>query len=96
MSAWLMTDKGEPELVEPVKEDLPPKLSPREMEVLQHMATGASAKETAVVLDMAKSTVETHAKHIAVKFGTTSKLGSVVRAAQLGMLDLTKVTVQVR
>jgi two-component system nitrate/nitrite response regulator NarL len=52
-------------------------LSPREQEILSHIARGASNKEIARALDIAETTVKIHVQHILRKL----KLGSRVQAA---------------
>lgn len=54
-------------------------LSPREGEILQEIAAGASNKEIARRLDIAETTVKIHVQHILRKLG----LGSRVQAAVL-------------
>jgi two-component system nitrate/nitrite response regulator NarL len=52
-------------------------LSPREREILRHIAKGASNKEIARALDIAETTVKIHVQHILRKLN----LGSRVQAA---------------
>jgi len=60
-------------------------LSPREREILRHIARGASNKEIARALDIAETTVKIHVQHILRKLGLTSRVQAAVIAA--GRLD---------
>lgn len=56
-------------------------LSPREQEVLQQIARGASNKEIARTLDIAETTVKIHVQHILRKLGLSSRVQAAVYAA---------------
>ena len=57
-------------------------LSPRETEILQHIARGASNKEIARALDIAETTVKIHVQHILRKLDLTSRVQAAVYAAE--------------
>jgi two-component system nitrate/nitrite response regulator NarL len=57
-------------------------LSPREREILQHIARGASNKEIARALDIAETTVKIHVQHILRKLGLSSRVQAAVYAAE--------------
>lgn len=63
----------------PIPDTLP--LSPREQEVLQQIARGASNKEIARSLDIAETTVKIHVQHILRKLGLTSRVQAAVYAS---------------
>ncbi|MGV3571684.1 MAG: response regulator [Ramlibacter sp.] len=63
-------DPGEPPL----------QLSPREQEVLQQIALGASNKAIARTLDIAETTVKIHVQHILRKLGVSSRVQAAVAA----------------
>ncbi len=63
-------------------------LSPREVEVLQLMATGAANKEIASQLFIGESTVKTHIIHIFNKLGVKDRTGAVATAASKGIIRL--------
>ncbi|MGE5089355.1 MAG: response regulator [Candidatus Levyibacteriota bacterium] len=56
-------------------------LSPREHEILQHIARGASNKEIARALDIAETTVKIHVQHILRKLNLNSRVQAAVYAA---------------
>ena len=53
-------------------------LSPREQEILQHIARGASNKEIARALSIAETTVKIHVQHILRKLGLSSRVQAAV------------------
>lgn len=55
-------------------------LSPRELQVLQEIARGASNKEIARALDIAETTVKIHVQHILRKLGMSSRVQAAVYA----------------
>jgi two-component system, NarL family, nitrate/nitrite response regulator NarL len=56
-------------------------LSPREHEVLQQIARGASNKEIARTLQIAETTVKIHVQHILRKLGVSSRVQAAVMAS---------------
>ncbi|MDE2368288.1 MAG: response regulator [Burkholderiales bacterium] len=56
-------------------------LSPREQEILAHIARGASNKEIARALDIAETTVKIHVQHILRKLNLNSRVQAAVYAA---------------
>jgi LuxR family transcriptional regulator, maltose regulon positive regulatory protein len=65
---------------------LPNPLSPRELEVLQLMALGASNQEIADKLVIALDTVKRHVSHILFKLGVQNRLHAVMQAEDLQLL----------
>ncbi len=55
-------------------------LSPREREILGHIARGASNKEIARALEIAETTVKIHVQHILRKLGLNSRVQAAVYA----------------
>jgi len=70
----------EPPASDPVT-DAMQSLSPRESEILQHIARGASNKEIARALDIAETTVKIHVQHILRKLNLNSRVQAAVYAA---------------
>lgn len=62
-------------------------LSDRELEILRHIARGASNPEIAAELVLSVETVKSHAKNLFAKLEVTSRAAAVDRAHQLGLLD---------
>lgn len=63
-----------------------PKLTKREMEIVQLIASGKSNKEIAVALEISESTVKVHMLHIFKKLGATGRLDALRIVAQRGMV----------
>jgi two-component system nitrate/nitrite response regulator NarL len=59
-------------------------LSPREQEILQEIARGASNKEIARTLSIAETTVKIHVQHILRKLGLSSRVQAAVFATERG------------
>lgn len=62
-------------------------LTPREREVLEHIAAAASPAEIAAALDVSQHTVRTHVQNLLAKLEARSKVDAVARARALGLLD---------
>lgn len=60
-------------------------LSPREREILQHVAKGASNKEIARALNVAESTVKIHVQHVLRKLELNSRVQAAVWAIENGL-----------
>lgn len=60
-------------------------LSKREHEVLDALMEGKTGTEVARALNISKSTVRVHIRHILEKFDTTSIIGAVTKAHQTGL-----------
>ena len=63
-------------------------LSPREIEVLQLLAKGASNKEIGKVLHISTATVKTHLIHIYNKLGVDGRTAAVTTALEKGIITL--------
>lgn len=60
-------------------------LSPREREILSHIAKGSSNKEIARTLELAESTVKIHVQHILRKLNLASRVQAAVYAIEKGL-----------
>jgi DNA-binding NarL/FixJ family response regulator len=77
----------------PVRAPRPPsrdaeELTPREDEVLQHLAAGLSNKEIAAHLSISEHTVKFHVNAVLAKLGAESRTEAVVRGVRLGLVIL--------
>jgi DNA-binding NarL/FixJ family response regulator len=63
-------------------------LSPREIEVLQRIAGGASNKEIGAALGISANTVKNHINKILEKLGAADRTQAVTVALQRGIIDL--------
>lgn len=62
-------------------------LTPREVEVLTLIGTGATNREIAEALFISKRTAETHAHHIYGKLGLKGRLEAMLYALEHGLVD---------
>lgn len=62
-------------------------LTPRELDILRLMSTGASNQEIARELFISLGTVKAHTSHIQGKLGTRNRTETVIRARELGLVD---------
>ncbi|GIK57102.1 MAG: response regulator transcription factor [Chloroflexi bacterium] len=69
---------GQSELVEP--------LSERELEILQHLATGASNREIANALYITEGTVKNHVTNILGKLGVRDRTQAALKAKDMGLI----------
>src|SRR5947208_11920885 len=63
-------------------------LSPREVEVLQHVAAGLRNKEIAYELNVSENTVNAHVKHILEKLHVSDRTHAVTTALKRGIIRL--------
>ena len=61
-------------------------LSPRELEIVHVLATGASNQEIAASLVITVETVKRHVRHILAKLSVTNRTQAVIRARDLHLL----------
>ncbi|MEX1177375.1 MAG: response regulator transcription factor [Nitriliruptor sp.] len=72
------------------KEQVPaPRLTPREMEVLQHVAQGMNNREIARTLFISENTVKNHVRNILEKLHLHSRMEAVVYAVREKLLEIT-------
>jgi DNA-binding NarL/FixJ family response regulator len=63
------------------------RLTPRELEVLQHMANGESPRVIAVLLGMSPATLRTHVQNVITKLGVHSKTEALAFAIRHGKVS---------
>jgi DNA-binding CsgD family transcriptional regulator len=61
-------------------------LTPRELDVLQAVASGARNAEAAAALGIGEATVKTHLLRIFAKLGVDGRTEAVTRAMELGII----------
>ncbi|GII85910.1 DNA-binding response regulator [Sphaerisporangium siamense] len=61
-------------------------LSPRELEVLGHVAAGLSNRQISKALFLSETTVKTHLAHIYAKLGVDSRTAAVAAASRRGLI----------
>jgi len=72
-----------------IAENLPrPGLTAREIEVLQHIATGRRNKEIAFEIGVSEATVNAHVKHILEKLNASDRTHAVTIALKRGIIRL--------
>jgi DNA-binding NarL/FixJ family response regulator len=64
----------------------PVQLSPRELDILQHVATGMSNPEVADALNLSRHTVKQHTSAVYRKLGVRNRAQAASRAQELGLL----------
>ena len=65
-------------------------LTPRELEVLELMKLGYTNRDIARELVISPGTVKNHVEHIIAKLGASDRTHAVVRALELGILELSE------
>ena len=78
----------QPPEADPLDQDLTEDLTPRELEVLDHLAAGLSNKAIAKALDISENTVKFHVAALLSKFGVGSRTEVVIKAIQLGYVNV--------
>lgn len=68
------------------------RLTPRERQILEQMATGAAPAEIARVLGMSPHTLRTHSQNILMKLGVHSKMEALVLAIRHGVVTTVNLT----
>ena len=72
------------------KEEVPaPRLTPREMEVLQHIAKGMNNRAIAEALFISENTVKNHVRNILEKLHLRSRMEAVIYAVRENLLEIT-------
>lgn len=63
-------------------------LTPRERDVLAHLARGSANEVIAAELHIRPQTVQTHVRNLLAKIGAASRLEAVTEAIRLGLVDV--------
>jgi DNA-binding NarL/FixJ family response regulator len=67
-----------------------PQLTPREIDVLQHLARGMGNKRIASALGISERTVKFHLSAVFAKLGASNRTDALTRAAQAGLIEIKK------
>jgi DNA-binding CsgD family transcriptional regulator len=65
-----------------------PKLTKRELEVLEQIACNATNKEIAAYFFISSETVKSHVTHVLRKLGCRSRLQAAIKGVRLGLVEL--------
>ncbi len=84
--AWFMSEGPDAEHEQAPYPPPDPSLTPREIEVLRHLADGLGTAELAGRLRLSKATVRNHVQRLLAKLGTHSRLEAVVYGARHGLI----------
>ena len=63
-------------------------LTPRETEVLRHLALGLTNKDIAAALSVSEETIKTHVGHLLAKLHAENRAQAIVQALKLGLVGL--------
>ena len=63
-------------------------LTPREVDVLRHLALGRSNREIAAALAVGEETVKTHVTHVLAKLQVENRAQAIVQALKRGLVSL--------
>jgi DNA-binding NarL/FixJ family response regulator len=70
------------------------RLTPREVEILQHMADGLGPEQIADQLGMSRHTLRTHTQNILTKLGVHSKIEAVIAAIRFAKVKTDQITTE--
>ena len=73
---------------QPGKEEELPRLTPREVEILQIIAKGLSNAEAAKVLKISRATIRTHLEHIYAKMAVSNRVEAITEGIRQGLIDV--------
>jgi len=65
-----------------------PRLTPREVEILQIIAKGLSNAEAARVLKISRATIRTHLEHIYAKMAVSNRVEAITEGIRQGLIDV--------
>jgi len=65
-----------------------PRLTPREVEILQIIAKGLSNAEAGEVLKISRATIRTHLEHIYAKLSVSNRVEAITEGIRKGLIDV--------
>ena len=88
VATWLLQQFDQVAYVDGIPNDMFTPLSPREMEILQHIARGQSNKEVAYELGISRQTVKNHMTSILRKLAVNDRTQAALYAVRRGWIRL--------
>ena len=88
VASWLLQQFDQVAYVDGIPNDMFTPLSPREMEILQHIARGRSNKEVAYELGISRQTVKNHMTSILRKLAVNDRTQAALYAVRRGWIRL--------
>jgi DNA-binding NarL/FixJ family response regulator len=85
---WLLTQFDKVAYIDGIPNEMFAPLSPREMEILQHIAKGQSNKEVAYELGISRQTVKNHMTSILRKLAVNDRTQAALYAVRRGWIRL--------
>ncbi|MFQ5611023.1 MAG: response regulator [Anaerolineae bacterium] len=88
VASWLLNQFDQVAYIDGIPNDMFAPLSPREMEILQHIARGQSNKEVAYALGISRQTVKNHMTSILRKLAVNDRTQAALYAVRRGWIRL--------
>jgi DNA-binding NarL/FixJ family response regulator len=88
VATWLLQQFDKVAYVDGLPNEMFAPLSPREMEILQHIARGQSNKEVAYALGISRQTVKNHMTSILRKLAVNDRTQAALYAVRRGWIRL--------
>jgi DNA-binding NarL/FixJ family response regulator len=88
VATWLLSQFDKVAYVDGLPNEMFAPLSPREMEILQHIARGQSNKEVAYELGISRQTVKNHMTSILRKLAVNDRTQAALYAVRRGWIRL--------
>jgi DNA-binding NarL/FixJ family response regulator len=88
VASWLLRQFDQVAYIDGIPNDMFAPLSPREMEILQHIARGQSNKEVAYALGISRQTVKNHMTSILRKLAVNDRTQAALYAVRRGWIRL--------
>lgn len=88
VASWLLRQFDQVAYIDGMPNDMFAPLSPREMEILQHIARGQSNKEVAYALGISRQTVKNHMTSILRKLAVNDRTQAALYAVRRGWIRL--------
>jgi DNA-binding NarL/FixJ family response regulator len=87
MASRILQEFRQPEQKQADSPDIADQLTPREVEVLEQVVTGATNKEIADILHITENTVKIHLRNILEKLQVQNRIQAAVHAVREGLVE---------